>query len=461
LLAFKCAMENYFRTQLGKIIKLNYIGERRLIMVPNNIWRKWKSIFIKHEQGTLYDLDNGVGLRNMKNKNSKIITYKYVPIITSKLKSFMGLEMTSISECANKILMKPRPKIYLTKKPATYKFSRSIKNWNTQKKWKNIIIKEIEKLRIIHPNHKGNSPRIVVEDNINHVVWKEFKTANYVTGRHIDELIALADATFLKKQLNKKSRSKDVLPIAFIAFIQQLLDNKHRIATHSSQIIVREFSEDKFPSPYIVGFNVDGMSMEFNKQNKPKEENICGGLMDLREFPQLHDKLNYEYNRLNSVLKLWKDGDDGILSLVQIPIWMVILKKEQQKAFERLQKELFRDYTCKEAIYWWGEWESGRLFQPSTYTQVYFMKLKFNGKNPLYNGDGILGKNKLQKNFAVPEDARYKTEEEYKENNFAIHDQELRMETYLQFINAIGKEGNFFVNSFGSRKPVMAATVST
>jgi hypothetical protein len=39
-------------------------------------------------------------------------------------------------------------------------------------------------------------------------------------GRHMDELFSLSGATFFLKKLNKKSRGKDVLPTAFIAFIK-------------------------------------------------------------------------------------------------------------------------------------------------------------------------------------------------------------------------------------------------
>jgi hypothetical protein len=48
---------------------------------------------------------------------------------------------------------------------------------------------------------------------------------------------------------------------------------------------VHEFSKDKFSNTYITWFNTDGTLMKLNKEDQPKEDNICEGIMNLKKFP--------------------------------------------------------------------------------------------------------------------------------------------------------------------------------
>ena len=62
-----------------------------------------------------------------------------------------------------------------------------------------------------------------------------------------------------------------------------------------------------------------------------------------------------EHNRLNLILKLWKERNSGILFFTSISIWMVILKniinKNKNKLSDYKVSSFFGDYTYKEAIY--------------------------------------------------------------------------------------------------------------
>lgn len=114
-------------------------GERNIIMAPVHVWKKWETIFKKFEEGDLTDLDTG---ELVKKSENDVDLSNLSHITQSTLKDLNSISVDQLERAADHILAKV-PRIYIGKKPKKWCRAMSLPGWCERRKWKNVLVKEI------------------------------------------------------------------------------------------------------------------------------------------------------------------------------------------------------------------------------------------------------------------------------------------------------------------------------
>ena len=129
---FRNAVTSAYTSHLNKVDQNVFLlGEKSIIVSKDSTWYKWKKVFRHHEDGTLFDPQTGLFLKDVPKAGNRkeANVYDYDPLTSGRLRCLFHLEEASVAECAEHILEEPQPRIWIAKAPSTYHYSRSIKDW--------------------------------------------------------------------------------------------------------------------------------------------------------------------------------------------------------------------------------------------------------------------------------------------------------------------------------------------
>jgi hypothetical protein len=205
------------------------LGERSIIMASDETYEKWKSVFERHEDGTLIDPRTMTKMNAIPKGDNKtgVLPYVYKPLTSGRLRGMMNIGDKALAECADKIL-DLQPTIWFVKEPSSNPTCRKLEDWIDRKKNKTLIVSLIneEYLKLDSlPNNKARQSLIDTNGEVDVKQWKRFKKKYLIMGRHMDELIRSAGETYFMGQRIKNFKDKPNVPeecklnIRFVSFI--------------------------------------------------------------------------------------------------------------------------------------------------------------------------------------------------------------------------------------------------
>ena len=126
-----------------------------------------------------------------------------------------------------------------------------------------------------------------------------------------------------------------------------ILDNAEKVRSHPFNVVLVLFDNrsPKFQFTDMIKVSLDGTVIP--AKESVYNETPCCGIMDMRNFPPSPQHLDDFYKWK----KVFTDLNKMHPKIMNIPVWMVIVAPDQEKALQRLEAKIFTSYNIVEAVY--------------------------------------------------------------------------------------------------------------
>jgi hypothetical protein len=443
-----------------------YPGEFRVICAPDMLHHLIMDAFQWYESGELVNPDTGnkwkEDVKPWERKHTVAYTFKCIRGMGKYSLTELVARITQGLEINGELTPTPEngehvfpPKVYIGSNRPKNKYCYSLKDWTDRKKQKNAVIRWINKY---YP------AMLWVDDDVNLEAWKSFKREIGFNSAHMDELIRRGNKNFLAKFMkasDNPKREQESPPLGFLAEISRLLKKKPVFRPEVAPLYgvlekTRKFT--KF-SKVIQVDNHDEwgeVSREDWQAEVSEASTIAGGIIDFRPIDEFLQEEDFEFDAMNG--RSYKSILDELLKPADLlhppPHWLVISHSNKCKEVQRALKAYLPNYTVQESQY-----------MAATAEKYFF------SNTTIKKGNGVVvlvfSKSGCQ-HLAWKEDLR--SDEKFKKigsvREYPSHEDELRMEVYLDFIEQLPRTPEVdspplkVICIAAGRKAMIAAVVS-
>lgn len=461
-------MEASFTAIVRGLTLTDLAAELNIVMADEDTAKLWRKIFTGHEKGTLMNPDKPgttyldehkeaqqkLRLRHEKKKSGggefEEKPYICKPLTRETFRVMAGLARADYRLCAERILnVRPgedAPRV-------TFRSTKNqnvalLKTWCINRKWKNILLQE---LSARDPQERG----IWVKDSegfesLNRPVWTKFKKDHGITRAKWQKLFDTATDVWLNKKRSANNKKMEASP----ALDKLLRDWLHGDLEESHSQVVTRF----------VDFNSVKKQLVIPNQGKIDHEwlskfRVTAGFIDFRFIPGCVDE-PVPLSVVESLVKhiadpLWSPG------LKAVPAWMIVSDLRNHPAAVEFVSILSRKHP------------ETFINVPSVYLPCPAEDLPVNKEVDSKRSSPFLYVDFLtcspvfprgtmfQCPMMAPESLRYSVKPAlWSETTYEVNRGELRMETYICFLDQLPIAGGVVVNLFGGLKPIAAALMS-
>ena len=453
-------VETRFASISQKIKIADLQAELTIIMSDDYTFSVWKEALEKYEEGLLINPDTGhvfkTGHEEKLHRDVERISksqdpdkeqletfYVAKPLNRETFKYMVGLTKYDFLTAARRIVTVREdglPKVSF-RKPTKVDTVMVLSSWCMQRKWKNILIRELAS-RAPHIHFWNN-------DVIDRKVWTSFKRERGVNKAKWTTLFDAATHDWLKKK--------------------QMSNHRNLKANDKLDRMLHEWLSNNFEEnvgqviSYHGQIKPDG-SLMLSKQ-RPEDRRalkdllVGAGFIDFRFFPGTESGGKVSEKAVNNFVKEITDSE-WYPGLESIPAWMIISDRLNSSIAEGFMSSLCEKYPdvfyivpsfympCS-AEHQPGDPELEK-WRTSKIIYVWFFIHK--GKMP---------KRKVFLNpLTAPDASRYSVDpRQWSELKYELFRGELRMETYLTFLAELTATNSLVINFFGGLKPCAASLV--
>jgi len=445
---FKYQMINKFSSiDVASLKQKNYNdmrGEIYLITSADSVWKKWKTVFEKHDHGDLIDPDTCEPF----NHSARFKQMK--PLVREFFRTLQGLTETEMEKAASHILhVHPtakrcwvHPKICFSKPKSFVPSCYLMREWAENRKKKTTIVQELHKL--------VPEKQLIVDGEVHAEHWAAFKAEYKFTSASMAALIREAGDDFLKSKLVKGGKNR-ALPEHSAQAFSNFLKEKQMVTFEGDA----HFNPVTFEPLKIQGFP----GTEARKAIRVKaQDRFPFSIVDFRNIPggSIEGAMSCPFYEPF----LTKFMDYGCPRFREVDIWLWIVEDRKAEQVYEVVRKLQPEYAFSKSHYVAAVAEGAYSTVTDKKTKVvnvlclYFVykaELLKMPSHPLF---------RMEKLFQVPE-GMGKSRSLYDEAKYANYPaDELRMDFYLRMMRTLTKRGDSIFNVFGGSKPMYAAMVS-
>lgn len=392
----------------------------------------------------------------MKKSENDVDLSNLSHITQSTLKDLNSISVDQLERAADHILAKV-PRIYIGKKPKKWCRAMSLPGWCERRKWKNVLVKEInDRIGYYQPDQQNLFFDELGQLNVDRWrLWKYEKSFSssimqkiYLcpgTDRYVSQLL----------QMNKKDPVGP--PTTMLECIDQAIVNNQRYEESmeglSSSFVHWTPATKKFTRRDLV-YGIGGTLApeEVSEDFDPKK--TVAGILDLRHFPLTSSESEVDHSMTVMLKALSLRA--AKMGYQNIDAWMVIHPVARKSAVRVMNESQFEGFRMRTIQYIYARGEPYSKANTRGRDLITYFEKPFIGHTGVetYFSDSIDEERVFGKPFKDP--AYYRVEH----RDVVYHD-ELRLEQYIRFISRHASRGENVLLAFAGSKPLRACRVSS
>lgn len=438
-----------------KVFDFDKMGERHIIMGPDELWTTWQNVFTKHESGGLWDIESSSTFKDAVTASGAPKMTKFSPITTNQMKALMGMDDAAIVELGHKLLATP-PKVFL-KRPSRWTSALPFTVWCTNKKHKTVLVKEIVQQAKTMKLEEADG--VVVNDAVDPVAWGKLKARLCIGGFHMWVLMTVGDK-WLRNEVGSGKKTMD-MPKRLIDCLNAVMQNDRRFLNCKKCFrasMCRWIPELKSFDPELAIYRRERWTRYISG---PASTEYCEvGIMDFRQFPKF--KKTEVTSGYAVILNALKTASRGTMS-TSVHTWMLIFSTQMAGTVDIVVKEFFPDHKLRRQcpyVYCKGE---------PTYSSKHKDKVMYLQRiSTAFKNSRVVDSSSEVPKLSPTEDEPLHNEiEAYKSREICRHDfpdvffdRELRYEVYIRFIDKFCRDQGTVMLVFAGSKAISACSVS-